>query len=51
MQQSKDIQYAYIGENLRTYKIRISNFKLLKPRFLSNLKLNLFQIYGGQQPS
>jgi hypothetical protein len=27
-----------------------TNFKLLKPQFVSNLKLNLFQIYGGQQP-
>jgi len=50
MQQNKDIQYASIVENLKTCKITNSNFKLLKPRILSNLKLNLFQIYGGQEP-
>jgi hypothetical protein len=50
MQQNKDIQYASIVENLKTCKITNSNFNLLKPRILSNLKLNLFQIYGGQQP-
>jgi hypothetical protein len=51
MQQSKDIQYASIVENLRTCRITNSNFKLLKTQFLSNLKLNLFEIRGGQQPS
>ncbi len=42
----QDIQYAYIVENLRTFKITNSNFKLLKIQFFSNLKLNLFEICG-----
>jgi hypothetical protein len=39
----KDIQYAYVLENLKTGKFFNPNFELLKTQFLSNLKTKLLK--------
>jgi hypothetical protein len=43
MRQQEDERYAELLNNLKECKILEDDFKLLKTRFLSNLKINLFE--------
>jgi hypothetical protein len=43
MRQNKNIQYAYVLENLRTNKVYNSNYELFKTQFFSNLKINILE--------